>query len=36
VTAVQVRPTNHPSEWQLKYAKLRDETRQIAGKTAAE
>jgi predicted molibdopterin-dependent oxidoreductase YjgC len=36
VTAVQVRPTNRPSEWQLKYAKLRDETRQIAGKTAAE
>ncbi|HVZ02387.1 MAG TPA: formate dehydrogenase subunit alpha [Dongiaceae bacterium] len=36
VTAVQVRPTNRPSEWQLKYAKLRDDTRQIAGKTAAE
>jgi formate dehydrogenase major subunit len=36
VTAVEVRPTNRPSEWQLKYAKLRDDTRQIAGKTAAE
>src|SRR3954464_8427994 len=36
VTAVEVRATNRPSEWQLKYAKLRDENRQIAGKTAAE
>jgi formate dehydrogenase major subunit len=36
VTAVEVRATNLPSEWQLKYAKLRDENRQIAGKTAAE
>jgi formate dehydrogenase major subunit len=36
VTAVQIRASNQPSEWQLKYAKLRDETRQIAGKTAAE
>ena len=36
VTAVEVRATNRPSEWQLKYAKLRDDTRQIAGKTAAE
>jgi formate dehydrogenase major subunit len=36
VTAVQVRPTNRPSEWQMKYAKLRDETRQIAGRSAAE
>src|SRR5688572_16161533 len=31
VTAVEVRATNRPSEWQLKYAKLRDDTRQIAG-----
>ncbi len=32
VTAVQVRATNLPSEWQVKYAKLRDENRQIAAR----
>jgi hypothetical protein len=31
-----VRASNMPSEWQLKYAKMRDENRQIAGKPAAE
>jgi formate dehydrogenase major subunit len=36
VTAVEVRATNRPSEWQLKYAKLRDDTRQITGRSAAE
>src|SRR3954469_25788445 len=36
VTAVEVRATNLPSEWQLEYAKRRDKNRQIAGKTAAE
>jgi formate dehydrogenase major subunit len=36
VTAVEVRATNQPSDWQLKYAKLRDDNRAIAGQSAAE
>jgi formate dehydrogenase major subunit len=35
VTAVQVRPTNHPSEWQSQYYKQREATRRIET-TAAE
>jgi formate dehydrogenase major subunit len=35
VTAVQVRPTNHPSEWQSSYSRQRDATRRIET-TAAE
>jgi formate dehydrogenase major subunit len=36
VTAVQVRRTNHRSDWQDRYAALREETTRVAGQAAAE
>jgi formate dehydrogenase major subunit len=36
VTAVQVSPSNGPTEWQVKYQKLSDKARRIEATGAAE